>query len=396
MKDTRSLFQRIGGTRAVMAGAGIALVAGIVIWNNGDKAKPAADKPGRGGGGVAVETAAASRADVPVYLEGLGTVQAFNTVTISSRVDGALQKVGFVEGQQVKKGDLLAQIDPRPYQAAFDQAKATKAKDSALLANAKRDLDRYASLAPDNLASQQTVDTQRALVAQLEAQVAGDQAQIDNARTLLDYSTITSPIDGRTGVRLIDPGNNVHATDTKGIVVVTQTQPISVLFTLPEEDLDQVTAALAKGEVEVAAMARDGQSELDRGKIQVLDNLVDQSTGTIHIKATFPNANNRLWPGAYVTARVLLETRKNVVTVPVAALQRGPNGMYAYVVKNDQTVEMRPLKVTNENGPVVMVDAGLNEGERVTITNEYRLQNGAPIRVVSAGNGGGNTAKAAE
>src|SRR6185503_5108186 len=332
---------------------------------------------------VAIEAAAVTRTNVPINVEGLGTVQAFNTVTVTSRVDGALQKLGFTEGQMVHKGDLLAQIDPRPFQAALELAQAAKAKDEAQLASAKQDLQRYMLLAPQNLASQQVLDAQKATVAALEAQVKGDQATIDNARTQLDYSTITSPIEGRTGIRRVDVGNNVHATDTSGIVVVTQVQPITVIFTLPEEDLPEVNKAMGAGTLQVTAVARDQTTQLDRGTVQLVDNQIDQSTGTIRLKAVFPNKDNTLWPGQYVNARVLLRTQQNALTVPPPALQRGPNGMFAYVVKDDSTVEVRPIQVGQENSDIAVVLNGLRAGERVVTTNQYRLEPGVHVRVVA-------------
>ena len=252
--------------------------------------------------------------DVPIYLEGLGTVQAFYTVTVTARVDGELEKVGFVEGQTVKKGDLIGQIDPRPFKAALDQTIAQHAKDVAQLASAQADIDRYHLLAPKNLASQQTIDSQTALVGQLKAQIKGDQANIDNARTQLSYTTIVSPIQGKTGIRRVDPGNNVHATDTGGIVVVTQVQPISCIFTLPEEALPTLNRSLEGGvTVRVTAMSRDGKTELDQGIIALVDNEIDQSTGTIRVKATFPNPHDALWPGEFINARVLVRTEQERV-----------------------------------------------------------------------------------
>lgn len=352
------------------------------LWHGHPDAANAADKEKKAAGhpGIAVETATAGRSDMPVYLEGLGTVQAFYTVTITARVDGELQKVGFVEGQKVNKGDLIGQIDPRPFQAALDQAIAVHAKDVAQLASAKADLDRYEVLAPQNLASKQTLDAQHALVAQLQAQIQGDQASIDNARTQLGYTTITSPIQGLTGIRRVDPGNNVHAADTGGIVTVTQVQPIACIFTLPEEALPAVNGALQAGSVGVTAMSRDGKAELDRGTIALIDNQIDQSTGTIRIKATFPNPRNSLWPGEFINARVLLRTDRNVLTVPSSAIQRGPNGMFTYVVKPDSTVEARALKVGDESAALTVITDGLKDGEEVVISNQYRLQPGARIR----------------
>jgi membrane fusion protein, multidrug efflux system len=333
---------------------------------------------------IAVDTAAVAHADVPIYLSGLGSVQAFYTVTVTARVDGELQKVGFTEGQTVRKGDLLAQIDPRPNQAAYEQAVATKAKDAAQLANAKRDLERYTILQPQDLASKQTVDTQHAMVDQLTAQVQVDQAAVDNARTQLDYTRITSPINGRTGIRLVDPGNIVHAAATTGIVVVTQVQPISVIFTLPEENMADVNTALSSGPVIVTTVSRDGGTELDQGTLTLVDNVIDQTTGTAKFKATFNNAHNTLWPGQYVNARVLVRTERNALTLPTTAVQLGPKGPFTYVVKPDSTVEVRQLKIGNESGGLTIVRSGLALNERVVTSNQYRLQAGARVRASTA------------
>jgi membrane fusion protein, multidrug efflux system len=368
-----------------MLAAAVALTAVFFVWHGYSGGARAADKDkGDGHPEIAVETALAGRSEVPVYLEGLGTVQAFYTVTVTARVDGELQKVGFVEGQTLKKGDLIGQIDPRPFRAALDQSIATHDKDVAQLASAQADLDRYVLLAPQNLASKQTLDAQHALVGQLQAQIKGDQANIDNARTQLSYTTIVSPIQGKTGIRRVDPGNNVHATDTGGIVVVTQVQPIACIFTLPEEALPTLNRALEAGTVSVTAMSRDGKSELDRGTIALVDNQIDQSTGTIRVKATFPNPHDALWPGEFINARVLLRTEHNVLTVPSNAIQRGPNGMFTYVVKADSTVEARPLKVGDESGTLTVITDGLKDGEQVVLSNQYRLQPGARVRSVAA------------
>lgn len=377
---------RLTGPRIVLLGAAAALTL-VFLWRGHSGGAQAADEgketKGDGSQAIAVEMAVAARNDVPVYLEGLGTVQAFYTVTVTARVDGELQKVGFVEGQTVKKGDLIGQIDARPFQAALDQAIAAHARDVAQLASAKADLDRYELLAPQNLASKQTLDAQHALVAQLQAQIKGDQANIDNARTQLSYTTITSPIQGKTGIRRVDPGNNVHATDTGGIVVVTQVQPIACIFTLPEEALPTLNRALEAGSVSVTAMSRDGKTELDHGSIALVDNQIDQSTGTIRVKATFPNLHEALWPGEFVNARVLLRTEHNALTIPSNAVQHGPNGMFTYVVKADSTVEARPLEVGNETGTLTVIMDGLKDGEQVVVSNQYRLQPGARVRSVA-------------
>jgi len=375
--------------RAAMAGLGSLFLFGMVVYGAD---KQTADKPGSASSAanaqvVRVEAAEAKRVDLPVYVNGLGTVQANYTVTVGPRVDGELMKVNFVEGQTVNAGDLLAIIDQRPYQAALDQAKATKQKDMAQLANAKVDLERYVDLAPEEFTSKQTLDTQRALVAQVEAQIAADQAVIDNAKTQLDYTTIRSPIQGRTGIRLVDPGNIVHAAGTAGIVVVTQVQPISVIFTLPAESLQSVLKAMSSAKLSVESISRDGKTDLGSGVIGLVDNQIDQTTGTIRIKASFPNKENKLWPGDYVNARVLLQTRKNVITIPAAAVQRGPDGVFAYVIKADSTVEVRPLVLGEDTNGVTIVEKGLQAGERVTTNNQYRLQPNTHVQILTAQNG---------
>src|SRR6267142_200672 len=332
---------------------------------------------------VPVTIAPVEKADFPVYLTGLGTVQGFNTVVVRTRVDGQIDKIAFKEGQLVNQGDLLAQIDPRPFQAALDQAKAKKAQDEANLANAKLDLQRFTDLATRNFAPKQQVDTQRATVAQLEAQIRGDQAAIDSAKTQLDYTTITSPLTGRTGIRLVDQGNIVHATDTTGLVVVTQLQPISVIFTLPESDLASVQSALTSGPVRIFAMDRDSDRQLAEGTHTVLDNQINQTTGTIRLKGTFPNKDGALWPGEFLNIRLLARTAPNAVTVPSSALQRGPNGYYAYVVKPDSTVETRPLKVGQISDGAAIVDDGMAAGEQVVTAGQYRLQPGARVTASS-------------
>jgi multidrug efflux system membrane fusion protein len=367
--------------RTILLTLGCILVSAAVLWHwqsraaNSVTSSPPAPAP------VPVEVASASPADVPVYLQGLGTVQAFNTVTVKTRVDGQIQKVSFVEGQQVKAGDLLVQIDPRPFQASYDQVAAKKAQDEAQLANAKVDLDRYTTLLSSNAINRQQADTQRALVAQLAAGVRADDGAIEAAKVQLDYAGITSPIDGITGIRLVDQGNIVHATDTTGMVVVAQLQPISIVFTLPEDDLQSVSQAMAQGPVAVAALSRDGKTELDQGSLLLIDNQIDQTTGTIRLKATFPNPRNALWPGQFVNVRLLLQTEHNVLTVPSAAIERGPNGLFTYVVKPDSTVDMRAVTVGHDAGAVSVIASGLAPGERVVIAGQYRVQPGALVQV---------------
>jgi multidrug efflux system membrane fusion protein len=364
-------------TRLALGAALVALLVVAVIAGRWLAAKPVpAAKPKA----IAVDVATVNRADVPVYLEGLGTVQAFYTVTITARVDGQIEKVAFKEGQDVRKGDLLVQIDPRPYQAALGVAIATRDKDRALLANAHRDMDRYAELEPEDLASKQTVDTQRALIAQLTAQIKGDEAAIDNARTQLEYTAIRSPIDGRTGIRQVDPGNNVHATDTTGMVVVTQLEPISIIFTLPEEAFGQLSEALARGTVTATALSRDDKEELDHGTVELIDNQIDQSTGTIRVKVILPNKQRRLWPGQFVNVRVMTQLQRQVLTIPATALERGPDGQFTYVVQPDSTIRVAPITAGEQTGDIVVVAKGLQAGDKVVASNQYRLQPGSLIR----------------
>jgi len=371
----------LGKPRVGLALVGLAVVV-TLIWSHSRRGAQAADTHAAAPA-VVVDAANAIRRDIPGYLDGLGTVQAYYTVKVTARVDGQLDTVAFTEGETLKKGQLLAQIDPRPFKSALDQAVAQRAKDEAQLGNAKRDMDRYLLLAPQDLASKQTVDTQRSTVAQSEAQLKVDDATIENARTQLSYTTITAPINGRTGIRQVDPGNIVHASDTGGIVVMTQIQPISVMFTLPEDAVAQMTEALASGPTSVVALARDDGTVLDTGTVALLDNQIDQTSGTIRVKATFPNPHQLLWPGEFVTARVLVKVHKQALTIPAAALQRGPDGMFAFVIQPNSTVEVRPLKVTLVDENTVIVDSGLNPGERVVTSNLYRLQPGTVVRINS-------------
>ena len=303
------------------------------------------------GGPVPVVAGKVEQKDVPIFLDGLGTVQAFNTVTVRPRVDGELTQVLFREGEDVKTGDLLAVVDPRPYQAAMDQAVAKKAQDEAQLGNAQVVLKRNTELLARKVLDQQTFDTSKFAVDQFQATVQADQAAIDNAKTQLDYTQIKSPIDGRTGIRLVDVGNVVHATDTGGIVVITQLQPISVVFTLPEQSLQAIlNQGGARGGLPVSALDRGNTTALDQGSLAVVDNEIDQTTGTVKLKATFPNNDLKLWPGKFVNARLVLTTRKNATVIPSSVVQRGPQGTYAYVIKPDKSVEMRRIKIGTNGG----------------------------------------------
>ena len=332
---------------------------------------------------IPVAAARSTRMDVPVWLDGLGTVQAFNTVNIKVQVDGPLVDVSFKEGQDVKAGDVLARIDPRPYQATLDQQVAKKQQDEATLANNRADVGRYAKLAGSAYASAQQYDTARATVAQMEAQVRGDQALVDSARVQLGYTTIAAPFDGRTGIRQVDLGNIVHSGDVTPLTVLTQLKPISVVFTLPQQNLSAVARAMAGGTPPlVEAMAQGGgRSVLDRGQVAVLDNQVDPTTGTIKLKATFPNADLKLWPGGFVNVRVRVDTLGNVVTVPTAAVQRGPRGAYVYVVKADSTAERRQVKVGHEDEDVTVVADGVGPGEQVVVDGASRLTEGSKVAV---------------
>lgn len=328
---------------------------------------------------VPVVAGTAKRQNVPIYLGGIGTVQAFNTVTIRARIDGQIETIAFTEGQSIKAGDLLAQIDPRPYQAQLAQAQAAQIRDEAQLTIAKLDLERISKLAARDIATKKSVETQEALVAQLTAAVRGDQALVDNARVQLGYTTITSPIDGQTGLRLVDQHNIVRANDANGLVVITQHQPISVVFTLQQDVVDDLVQKMAHQPLKVLAFKRDDVTQVGEGVLAGIDNQIDQSTGTIRLKATFPNSDNRLWPGEFVNARLLLTTLSDVVTVPAAVVQRGPGGAYAYVIRADQTVEQRPIKVGRVRDDIAVIEAGLGGGEHIVIDGQYKLQPGVRV-----------------
>ena len=374
-------------TRRTFAIAFILIALAAAIYYVFSASAPQQRRGGRfapGEGPVPVLVATAARADVPVYLDAVGTIKALNTVTVRPQVDGKLLSVNFKEGDDIKKGDLLAKIDPVIYQAQLNQAIAKKAQDEAQLANSKIDLDRYERLAATAAINKQQADTQRALVAQNTALVQADQAAIDNAQAMLGYTTITAPIDGRTGIRMVDEGNYVRSADTNSsIVVITQLQPISVLFNLPQQDLSQVNTAFGKGPLKVEAQRSDNDDVIDRGALRVVDNQVDQTTGTVKLKAEFPNANLQLWPGQFVNIRLLVDTLKQVVVIPTGAVQRGPNGTFVYVVKDDDTVSVRPITVQKQDETQTVISKGLEAPERVVTTGFVRLTDGTKVAIGS-------------
>jgi len=373
-------FELILQQRARLLGIGLSLVLplGSLLGCGGANTKSA--QAGTTPQSVPVAVATAERRDMPVYLSGLGTVTAFNTVSLKSRVDGQIVQVAFQEGQFVRQGDLLLVIDPRPYQVALEQAEANLVRDQAQLKNAKIDLDRYQGLYKDGVVSQQQYDSQTALVGQLSGTVQADQAAIDNAKLQLVYTKITAPVTGRVGLRLVDIGNMVHATDTSPLLVLTQLQPIAVIFTLPEDVLPNVAKHLSKGTLEVDAYSRDDLTRLSTGKLLTIDNQIDLTTGTAKLKAIFDNADNALWPNQFVNAHLLLETRRNATVVPAAAIQRGPQAMtFAYVVRPDKTVEAHALKVALTQGTLSVIDSGLSPGEVVVTDGQDKLQNGSRV-----------------
>lgn len=334
---------------------------------------------------IPVSVSTAERRDMPYYLTGLGSVNAFYTVSIKSRVDGELMQVNFKEGQFVNKGELLAVIDPRPYQVALEQAQATLFKDQATLRDAKLNLERYKGLLQNSGAmSQQQVDTQAATVDQLEGTVRTDQAAIDNAKLNLTYCHITSPISGRVGLRMVDPGNIVHASDTNAMLVITQLQPIAVIFTLPEDQLPTVAQHMSKGELEVDAFSRDNQTKLATGKLLTIDNQIDQTTGTGKLKAIFGNKEDTLWPNQFVNARLLLEIRRNSTVIPAAAVQRGPQGTYVFVVKPDKTVEIHPVTIAFTQENLSNIDSGIVPNDIVVTDGQDKLQEGSHIEMRAA------------
>jgi multidrug efflux system membrane fusion protein len=394
--------RRRSWTVVILLLVGVAVV-GVLVWRarsvSSDRvgAGAGADRaagPRAGAGAearpVTVIAAPVARKDVPVYLDGLGSVTAFKTVTVRPRVDGQLQSVGFKEGQAVKRGDVLAIIDPRPFQIQLHQAQATLARDTAQLKGARLNLERYVSVRKDKLIAEQQVDDQRTVVEQMEAAVKGDEAQVENAKLTLEYARITSPIDGVTGVRLIDQGNLVHANDPNGLVMVTQLDPIAVMFTLPQDELQSVAYQMSQGKLSVTALSRDGQTELGTGIVELIDNQINAATSTIRMKAIFPNPKQALWPNQFVKARLLLTTKKGALVVPAVAIQRGPRGTFVYVVGPDQKASLRNVEVDTLEADMALIARGVQEGEQVVIDGQSQLKPGALVQIKGAeGPGGG-------
>ncbi len=322
----------------------------------------------------------AEQRDMPVYLSGLGSVTAFNTVNIKSRVDGELVQIAFKEGEMVKKGDLLAVIDPRPYQVQLSMAEAQLFKDQASLRDAQLNYERFKGLLQDSGAmSQQQVDTQRATVDQLAGAVRSDQSAVENAKLQLTYCHITAPVNGRIGLRLVDVGNIVHASDTNALLVITQLQPIAVIFTLPEDNLQAVAQRMRQGQLEVDAYSRDDQTKLAAGTLLTIDNQIDQTTGTARLKAIFPNTDNVLWPNQFVNARLLLNTLKNAIIIPAAAIQRGPQGTFVFAVKPDKTVEVRNVTIAITQNNRTAIASGVSAGDVVVTDGQDKLQSGSKV-----------------
>jgi membrane fusion protein, multidrug efflux system len=335
---------------------------------------------------IPVVATVAAKEDVPIFVAGIGTVMPAQSVTVKVRVDGQLEKVAFKEGQDVNKGDLLAQIDARPFQAMLDAAIAQKAKDEASLVSANKDLDRYTTLVAQDSIQVQLLDAQKATVGQLKASIQADQAQIDNARVQLGYTTVRSPVDGRTGLRLVDEGNIVHATDTTGLVLINQIDPIAVVFTLPEDEFNKVNEAIrASGKVplEVLAFAQGSKTSLGTGRLLLVNNQIDTTTGTFQLKALFPNPAHSLWPGQYVDARLILGTRRAATTVPESAIQRGPKGLYAYVVNSEDVVAAQPVTIAQTQDGKAVIDQGLAPGACVVAEGQYKIKPGAKVVATS-------------
>ena len=367
-------------------GLGVVAIAIVAVEASHAQRSPASQGEAAADAPVPVVTAKAARQDVPIYATGIGSVEAYQSVLVRARVDGTLTQFPVREGQEVKQGDLIAVIDPRPYQAALDQATAKKAQDEAQLANARLNLTRFQSLATQDFASRQQVDTQQALVNQLVSAVAGDSAAIEAAQLNVGYCFIMSPVDGRVGLRQVDPGNLIHATDTTGIVTITQIHPISATFTLPQQELPRVQTDMASGAAPVLAYDSDDRTELGEGTLLTPDNMIDPNTGTIRLKATFPNKDGKLWPGQFINAHLQIGMARNAVTIPPAAIEHGPDGLYVYVVKPDTTIALAAVAIGYQTDKLAVVTSGLAGNETVVIGGQSRLESGTKVAVAAASN----------
>ena len=361
---------------------GAGAIGGLFYWHQ-SRAEPTAEGPAQQPQTIPVVAGPVKNGPVPIYLRGVGTVIAYNNVVVRSQVTGPLIKVSFRQGETVHKGDLLGEIDPRPYQAQLDQAIANRDRDQAQILNAQANLDRYVPLQSKGFATGQLVDTQKAQVAQLDAMVKGDEAAIESARVNLSYTRLTAPIDGVTGIRQIDEGNIIHPTDANGLVDVTQIQPISLIFTLPETTFVEIQKELAKAPVKVFAYSQDDKTRLDEGELLLIDNQINQTTGTIRLRATFPNQQRLLWPGELVNARLLLRTEPQGLTIAAGAVQQGPKGPYVYVIGPDQSVQPRPIHVAQIDEGEALIDSGLHDNEQVVVDGQYKLQAGTHVRLLT-------------
>jgi multidrug efflux system membrane fusion protein len=370
-------------SRRALAGVGLLLFVAVVAAWFDLTTKPPQAKAQAAPPEVPVTPGVVTARDVSEYLQGIGTVQPFNTVTVKSRVDGPIIKVAFTEGQAVKQDDPLFQIDPRPYQAALELSEATKTKDEAQLQTAEGDLDRYGRLVGSGFQTRQSFDQQKGLVAQLMATIKGDEAQIDTARLNLSFTDIRSPITGRLGARLVDIGNLVHANDNTALVTVSQLQPIFVSFTLPQASLDRIRHNQQQAPLEVVALSDDDNTQIAVGRLTLIDNAIDEATGTIHLKGTFANSDERLWPGEFVNTRLVLRMRHNVPTVPLQTVQPGPNGYFAYVIGANDTVKRQAVEVAAMQDGLAVIRKGLTAGQRVVVAGQYRLTDGARVKLVA-------------
>jgi multidrug efflux system membrane fusion protein len=360
-----------------IAAAGAAAVARTSVIRSASAPHASAARPA-----VSVVAASVQSHDVPIYLRGIGTVIAYNDVVVRSQITGQLVKISFHQGQTVKKGDVLAVIDPRPYQAQLDQALANLDRDRAHLENAKIDLNRYTELAKKQSIAYQLVDSQKSIVDQLVAMIKSDEAIIESARVNLGYTNLTSPIDGVTGIRQIDIGNIIHPTDVNGLVDLTQIEPISLIFTLPQADFVPIQERMSQGPVSIFVDSQDGR-QLDEGTLNLIDNQIIQTTGTIRLRAEFPNKKHLLWPGQLVNARLLLDTRHDGLTVPASVVQQSPKGAYAYVITHDNIAEMRPITVAQISGGQALINSGLAANERVVVDGQFKLQPGVPVTILT-------------